>query len=517
LSNVTFAPRTRLGNYELLLELASGGAATVGIAVQRAAAGFERLVVVKRVHRHLMSNTDFLDMLRDEARMTAGIRHPNVVGCIDVVQAEGELALIMDYVESVPLSLLLARAIKERGALAPEIASRILSDILAGLHEAHEAVDIRRNKLGIVHRDVSPQNVIVGVDGMSRVIDFGIAKAESRLTQTKSGFVKGKFAYMSPEQVEAMPVDRRSDVFSAGIVLHEALTGKRLFSGGDEFDIMRRVLRGEIPDASSLVPVSPTADAVLRLALARNRDERFSSARAFQEALEQAIPPAPHRAVADVVVRLCGAELEERHSRLQAVLGEELAHLSPRAQEKTMKLAVLAGPPPSSQQNTLPLVALPPAGPRMQAPPLGPTLASPFYPRVESDTRAPTMNDLPAASLTATAIGLPRHRTTAFVGVAAVLLGALAAMIGWRLTSSAPAESVSATSSPPPPSSPSPSSSPSAFTSPPASATSLAAQPGTDAGKGAAERGPAPAPAAHPKPQPTASSTGGLRPNPYGP
>ncbi|MGD0524102.1 MAG: serine/threonine-protein kinase [Polyangiaceae bacterium] len=344
-SNVTFAPGQRVGSYEMLVELASGGTATVGIAVYRGAEGFERLVVLKRVHRYLTKDRDFMNMLLDEARLASSIRHPNVVPVIDVVRTEDEVSLVMDYVESVSLSQLTREAERTGKRLPIAVAARIVYDALIGLHEAHDAVDIRRQPLGIVHRDVSPQNIVVGVDGVSRVIDFGIAKARSRIASTRAGTIKGKCAYMAPEQADGLPIDRRCDVFAAGIVLWESLTGKRLFQGDDEFDVMRRVMRAPIPAPSSANPeCGPDVDVVLSHALARPLEERFQTARAFARALEQAIPLAPARAVGEQVEAICGAELEYRHGRLQAILGEELDKLTTH-RSLAVPLAPLVVPP----------------------------------------------------------------------------------------------------------------------------------------------------------------------------
>ncbi len=329
-AQVTFAPGQRLGNYELLLEIASGGTATVGIAIYRGAAGFERLVVIKRVHRQLTRDPDFTAMLTDEARLASSIRHPNVVPVIDVLRVDDEVVLVMDYVDSVTLSQLGKDASKQQRWLPMPVVSRILIDTLVGLHEAHEATDIRRQPLGIVHRDVSPQNVLVGDDGVARVIDFGIAKARSRIARTRAGIIKGKCAYMAPEQVDGQTVDRRCDVFAAGIVLWESLTGARLFRGEDEFDEMRRVMTAPIPPPSSIAPgCGPDVDALLSHALARPVGERFQTALAFARALEHAIPPAPARAVAEQVEAICGTELDYRHSRLAAILGDENRQAEP--------------------------------------------------------------------------------------------------------------------------------------------------------------------------------------------
>jgi serine/threonine-protein kinase len=323
------APHMQLGNYEPLLQLATGGMATVYVARQIGAAGFERLVVVKRVHTHLLTNREFYDMFRDEARLAAKLHHPNVVPVTDVVELDGELFLVMEYVDSVALSTLLKTAADKQEKIPPAVAVRILLDALSGLHAAHEAIDMRGNRLEIVHRDVSPQNVIVGGDGSSRLIDFGVAKARHRLTETKSGSLKGKYGYMSPEQAKGQPIDRRADLFSAGVVLWETLTGTRLFRGENELDSIRRLTEEPVTAPSTRSPDVPGGvDAVVLKALARDRAGRFQTAAEFIEALEATCLPAPTRDVAAVVKRLCGDRLDSRRSTLHDMLDGHLAPLS---------------------------------------------------------------------------------------------------------------------------------------------------------------------------------------------
>ncbi|HEY1692349.1 MAG TPA: serine/threonine-protein kinase [Polyangiaceae bacterium] len=318
-----------LGNYEPLLQLATGGMATVYVARQIGAAGFERLVVVKRVHPHLLSNREFYDMFRDEARVAAMLHHPNVVPVTDVVEADGELFLVMEYVDSVALSTLMKAAADMGQRLPAAAAVRVMVDTLGGLHAAHEALDMRGQRLEIVHRDVSPQNVIVGVDGTTRLIDFGVAKARHRLTETRSGSLKGKYGYMSPEQAKAQPVDRRADLFSAGIVLWESLTGHRLFRGETEFDTIRRIAEGPIVAPSTMVPgLSRELDAVVLKSLERDREQRFQSAPEFIDALEGAFFPAPARDVASIVRAYCGERIEGRRTTLQGMLDGQIEPLS---------------------------------------------------------------------------------------------------------------------------------------------------------------------------------------------
>jgi serine/threonine-protein kinase len=326
------SPPLRLGNYEPLLELASGGMATVYIARQLGAAGFERIVVVKRVHRHLLGNREFYDMFRDEARVASIIKHPNVVPVIDVVevqQPDRELFLVMDYVESSSLATLRKAAHEEKSRIPVPILARILFDVLMGLHAAHVAIDMQGRPLGVVHRDVSPQNVIVGVDGSSRLIDFGVAKASHRLTETKSGSVKGKYSYMAPEQARGLEVDRRTDIFAAGIMLHECLTDKRLFRGENELDTVRRIMEQEIPVPSSVQPAIPAAlDAVSMKSLARPPDQRFQTAIEMAEAIEQAVSLASPREVAAYLEKTCGKRLAERRDALREMLAGTVAPLA---------------------------------------------------------------------------------------------------------------------------------------------------------------------------------------------
>jgi serine/threonine protein kinase len=331
----------RLGNYEPVLQLATGGMATVFVARQIGAAGFERLVVVKRVHRHLLSNHEFYDMFRDEARVASLVRHPNVVPVIDVVEADGELFLVQEYVESTALSTLWKAANDAGKPLSPAVVVRIIADTLAGLHAAHEAVDMRGHPLEVVHRDVSPQNIVVGVDGGSRLIDFGVAKARHRITETKSGSLKGKYGYMSPEQTKAQPLDRRADLFSAGVVLHEALTGKRLFQGENEYDTLRRIVEGPIPSPSSMgAPVSPDVDAVVAKSLERDPEKRFQTAAEFLEALEHALRPATPREVTMALDVHCGARLTDRREALRDALEGGV----PSGEQSTERLTIPSSP-----------------------------------------------------------------------------------------------------------------------------------------------------------------------------
>ena len=211
--------------------------------------GFSRTVAIKRVHPQFAKDPDFVSMLLDEARIAARIKHPNVVPVLDVVALESELFLVMEYVLGESLAKLLRACRTTDTALTPAMAGSLVAGVLEGLHAAHEAVSEHGEPLNIVHRDVSPQNILVGADGVPRLLDFGIAKAAGRLQTTRSGQVKGKLPYMAPEQILGNLVDRRTDVFSAGVVLWETLAGRRLFESDNDAAVYRKVLEEPIPTA----------------------------------------------------------------------------------------------------------------------------------------------------------------------------------------------------------------------------------------------------------------------------
>jgi serine/threonine protein kinase len=311
----------RIGTFEPLLMLASGGMASVYVARQRSVAGIERLVVLKRVHPHLVSNREFCHMFLDEGRISSQIRHANVVSVIDAAEIGGEVCLIQEYVESVSMRQLIEAAKAAGEWLPPAVTAHIVCDMLKGLHAAHGAVDLRGQPLHVVHRDVSPGNIVVGLDGVSRLIDFGIARAATRLVETDSGVIKGKFAYMAPEQLKHRPVDARTDIFAAAAVLFHGLTGVAPFGSSNEGDTVLRILLTEVPDPSSFHSAVPKAlDAVVQRALERDPDDRFESAAAFREAIERACPPASTQEVAAVVERFASEVLHERRQAIQEVL-----------------------------------------------------------------------------------------------------------------------------------------------------------------------------------------------------
>ena len=306
------APRV-IGRYAVHGELASGGMAAVHFARLIGSDGFARTVALKRPHPHLARDTDFAAMFIDEARLAARIRHPNVVSTLDVIRTPDELVLIMDYVHGEALSKL-ARAAKKLDEHVPiPIAASIMIDVLHGLHAAHEATDEQGRPLGIVHRDVSPQNVLVGLDGISRIVDFGIAKAAGRSHTTQDGALKGKFSYMAPEQLRGEEVSRLTDVFAASIVMWELITGERLFQGTNDADTMHKALVSRIRPPSMFVPdLPPKFDEILRRGLSRDLGQRFPTAREMALAIEDCVPAIRPSEVSAWVERMAGDVLRAR-------------------------------------------------------------------------------------------------------------------------------------------------------------------------------------------------------------
>jgi serine/threonine protein kinase len=328
-----------IGRYELLDELARGGMAIVYLARQVEPELIERPVVLKQLRG--ASSERLLRALSDEARTLTNVRHPNVVPILDVVEAEGELFLVLEHVDSVSLAELTSAASDAGERVPVAIASRIVCDTLAGLHAAHEAKSVRGVPLAIIHRDVSPQNVLVGADGVSRLIDFGIAKAEDREAPTTSTALKGKVGYFAPEQLQGLELDRRVDVFTAGIVLHELLAGRRLFRGSDHASAMMRVLLDEIPPVTTLRDdVPPELDAILERALARDRDSRYATAGELLEELARVVPPASSLEVARYVERVSPGLLARKRASLRALMATPVVRRRARRRELALGFAV---------------------------------------------------------------------------------------------------------------------------------------------------------------------------------
>ncbi len=284
-------PFRTIGRYALHGAIASGGMATVHLGRLLGAAGFSRTVAIKRLHAQYAQDPQFVMMFVDEARLAGRIRHPNVVPTLDVVASGDELFLVMEYVEGESLARLLKVVTKRREVLPLPIACSIMAGVLHGLHAAHEARDERGEPLGIVHRDISPHNVLVGTDGTARIVDFGVAKATGRLQTTREGQLKGKLTYMAPELFGGARPERQVDIYAAAVVLWEAIVGRRLFAGETDADTVGRILGNKVEPASRHVPgVPPELDAVILRGLNADPAQRFATARDMATALETAAP-----------------------------------------------------------------------------------------------------------------------------------------------------------------------------------------------------------------------------------
>ncbi len=315
----------RLDRFELIAELASGGMATVYLARLSGAGGFQRFVAIKRLHPHLANDNEFIQMFLDEARLAARLHHPNVVPIVEIGESPEGYYLVMEYIEGDTLARLLARSAQAGAALPTRAGVRCLLDTLAGLHAAHELLDDDGKPLQIVHRDVSPQNILVGVDGSARITDFGVARAATRLSTTRTGQLKGKLAYMAPEQARGKEVDRRADIFAMGIVVWETLAQRRLFKGEGEADTLNRVLYEPIPLLRSANPTMPQAlEDICSKALEREPEKRFDTCADFAEALEKAARTAgvlgSHKDVQTHLTTVMGTDISQQRDAVRAWL-----------------------------------------------------------------------------------------------------------------------------------------------------------------------------------------------------
>ncbi|GAB5544087.1 MAG: hypothetical protein SangKO_038470 [Sandaracinaceae bacterium] len=280
----------RYDKYELLGRLAYGGMAEIFLAREVGQQNTRRMMVVKRVLPHVAEDPHFVDMFVDEARLAMQLSHPNICHVYSFGEAEGTYYIAMEWVNGMPLSKIIRRA-KDGEGLPIPLVLKVIAQVAEALDYAHRASDASGEPLGVVHRDVSPQNVMVSYDGVVKLLDFGIAKAASHSTRTEAGVIKGKFAYMSPQQCVGEPIDARADIFALGICLFEALTGKNPFRRKTEFDTMTRIVGDPTPDARERRADIPDAiQDVLDKALMKQPERRFQTAGEMQMAIEAVIP-----------------------------------------------------------------------------------------------------------------------------------------------------------------------------------------------------------------------------------
>jgi serine/threonine protein kinase len=309
----------RLKRYSVHDRIGAGGMAMVhlGRAVDE---GVARVVAIKRLHPHLLCEPEVVAAFDEEARLCARIHHPNVVGMLEVAVQDSEILLVMEYVEGAAVSSLI-RTLAARGDVMPAaVAVGILVDTLHGLHAAHQVRSDAGTLLNIVHRDVSPANILVGTDGVARVTDFGVAKAIGGQQTTRDGRIKGKLGYMAPEQLAGRAVTRKTDLFAAAVVLWEILTGERLFRADADAETVTRVLFEPVRAPSQVRPsVSPSLDAVVLRALERDPTRRFATAEEMALALQAALLPASAQTIGQWVRTMAEDELEERARSVAAL------------------------------------------------------------------------------------------------------------------------------------------------------------------------------------------------------
>lgn len=320
----------RLGAYVLGPRLGAGGTASVYLAREEAEEGAPgRLVGLKVIHDHLLEEGDFVRMFIDEANLARRMSHPNVVRVFEFGREGESLYLAMEYLHGQPLSRLFERLVERQQRLPFDLVMWIGARVADGLHHAHTLVGDDGKPLGVIHRDVSPQNVFVTYDGQVKLIDFGIAKAEGRLAKTTLGRIKGKFAYMAPEQVLGNDFDQRADLFALGATLYELAIGVRLFAGDDQTDTLQKLLFEEIPDPSEQDPNIPSElSAVIRKALAPEPEQRYGSAAQISSDLDGVLHKRGLRdgrsALAQLMVASFAGEIEERVNAIRQLQSEEV-------------------------------------------------------------------------------------------------------------------------------------------------------------------------------------------------
>jgi serine/threonine-protein kinase len=435
-----------VGPYEILARLKAGGMATLFVGKKRGAAGFSRHVAIKVVHEHLATDEEFVRMFVDEALLQARIHHPNVVH----VEELGETAapergappvhyLVMEYVYGCSLAQLMDTLARRDRRMSAELAVHVAIQTLAGLHAAHELKDEKGAPLGVVHRDVSPQNVLLAYEGHVKLIDFGVAKARNRSQQTTGASIKGKIRYMPPEQAIGAPIDRRADVYALGIVLWEMLAFRKLFSAKDDIVLLDLVRNPRVvPPSQYAKDVPPAVDAVMMKALAPRPEDRYATAQDFRRALAEAMPKAmlvDASHVADLLVAVMSEQMQKDREALPSQLSAVVANDVRRAETvqadealQTMTISAvgaqyLAEPSPIAQTTPTPAPAF---------------VTAPTVIAAASQTHRPVEPGAPAEIAPSEALGTPppatSPRSRAPIAVAAIAIVALGLVAGaWYL------------------------------------------------------------------------------------
>lgn len=326
----------QFGKYFLTERIAVGGMAELFKAKLFGVSGFEKPMVVKQILPKYSKNEAFINMFIDEAKIAVTLLHGNIVPVYELGRIDGVYFIAMEYVHGKDLADLMEEARRKKMPVSPEHAAFMVIEICKGLEHAHRRTDSQGNPAAVIHRDISPPNVMVSMEGEVKITDFGIAKAAHKLGSTEAGVVKGTFGYMSPEQVRGLPLDHRTDIFSAGILLHELLTGRRLFMGESEIDAIERVKETRVPAPSSVNRRIPAAiDPIIFKALAKDPADRFKDANEFQLALSRFLFTAGTGATAPVLGQYM-KELFPGEERDKAEMAEDTnQHSSSSSEHKT--------------------------------------------------------------------------------------------------------------------------------------------------------------------------------------
>jgi serine/threonine protein kinase len=433
----TLGPGSRLGQYEIVAPLRAGGMATLFLGRRVGPAGFARHVAIKVVHSHLASDPSFIEMFLDEARLAACIQHPNVVHTEELGEENGMYYLAMEYVHGCSLAQFLMRLIQQKRGLAPEVAVHIAMKLADGLHAAHEVKDENGRALGVVHRDISPQNVLLAYNGQVKLIDFGVAKAAGRSRETTGASLKGKIRYMSPEQAWGRTVDRRTDVYALGIVLWEALTHRRLFVAEDDFAALERVRTPVVPPPSTHAPfLGEALDHAVMTALAPDPAARFQTAQAFRRALGGACPKA------------VGVEAEDLGALLISVMEDDIERERKSAPPAVTRALEIKPPEPARRTGamnayTREMPAYTPSGEEQLTAAEVPSARAAGAPAVPVEPVA-EQSRVRTSSATPAPVEIPGARSggpivIAIVGLALLALGGLGV---WLMSSSGPEPTV---------------------------------------------------------------------------
>jgi eukaryotic-like serine/threonine-protein kinase len=409
-----------LGKYRLIAELGHGGMARVYLAIARGPVGFNKLLVIKQIDSKLAAEPEFLTMFLDEARLAARLSHANVVQTNEVGQEDDRYFIAMEYLEGQPLNRVISR-IPRPEKLTRAMQIKIISEVLGGLHYAHELKDYDGTELQVVHRDISPHNVFVTYDGAVKVVDFGIAKAMSSTSETRTGVLKGKIAYMSPEQARGDRVDCRADLYSVGVMLWEVAASRRLWKGMSDVAILHKLISGDIPTPRSLDPSVPERlEQIVLKAMAQNRDDRYANALDLQADLDQYLEEQGEKVNLREIGKLVATTFEADRAKVRALIEAQMKE--PREGEQ-VRLPTIEDPATSMSGSEV-------IGPRETSSPSavrGPLSQS--NPRVSGTAITASIGSLPEPAPQPAGGSNTRFAIAAAAGVA-LIIGVLALLKG---------------------------------------------------------------------------------------